>query len=46
VAYARAVAGRLLLVLSCGALALAMNELLLQWVLTTDAYMQRFLFGG
>ena len=39
-------AGRIVLVLSCGALTLATNHFLLHWVLLTDAWMQRFFFGA
>jgi hypothetical protein len=39
-------AGRIVLVVACGALALATNHFLLHWVLLTDAYMQRLFFGA
>jgi hypothetical protein len=38
--------GRVVLVGSCGVLALATNHFLLHWVLMTDTWFQRFFFGA
>lgn len=44
--YLRAMAGRVVFVISCGVLALATNHFLFHWVLYSEALLQRFLFGG
>ena len=37
---------RALVVVSCGVLALALGEFFLQWVLYTETFLRRFLFGA
>jgi hypothetical protein len=39
-------ASRVLLVASCGLLAIAVSDLFVQWVLYTEALARRFLYGA